>query len=257
MDIISNNLTRRKQGLTNFQHSLQYLPGLWPIISSMSSLKRSTPETQKNTPRDLCNMVTDTFEIITLQSCAAAAEYVFHGRISGAEILNQTLQIKSFVMWSKCKNFDHYTLVTISSSYRSLCIFLVPFCLQGISHCRAKYADWLPDIQQGHMYFCGGENERPQWPGLTVPVSYDEHWEKAHGSLRLDLSGLPRSGPTKRGNMLTPLPGATLVFGPLWISPHTESVDKRLNRKFRSNGFPRFPGCCNVLGLLVWLLRQP
>lgn len=38
-------LTRRKQGLTNFQHSLQYVPGRWPIISSMSSLNRSTPET--------------------------------------------------------------------------------------------------------------------------------------------------------------------------------------------------------------------
>lgn len=42
-------LTRRKQGLTNFQHSLQYLPGRWPIISSMSSLKRSTPKTHRNT----------------------------------------------------------------------------------------------------------------------------------------------------------------------------------------------------------------
>lgn len=41
-------LTRRKQGLTNFQHSLQYVPGLWPIISSMSSLNRSTPETVGN-----------------------------------------------------------------------------------------------------------------------------------------------------------------------------------------------------------------
>lgn len=41
-------LTRRKQGLTNFQHSLQYIPGRWPIISSMSSLNRSTPETVGN-----------------------------------------------------------------------------------------------------------------------------------------------------------------------------------------------------------------
>lgn len=36
-------LTSRKAGLTNFQQSLQYSPGLKPIILSMSSLKRSTP----------------------------------------------------------------------------------------------------------------------------------------------------------------------------------------------------------------------
>lgn len=38
-----NFLTKRNAGLTNFQHSLQYSPGLKPIIRSMSSLKRSTP----------------------------------------------------------------------------------------------------------------------------------------------------------------------------------------------------------------------
>lgn len=35
--------TRRKAGLTNFQHSLQYRPGLNPIICWMSLLNLSTP----------------------------------------------------------------------------------------------------------------------------------------------------------------------------------------------------------------------
>lgn len=44
-----STLTRRKHGLTNFQHSLQYLPGRWPIISLISSLNRSTPNTHGST----------------------------------------------------------------------------------------------------------------------------------------------------------------------------------------------------------------
>lgn len=36
-------LTRRKQGLTNFQHSLQYRLGRCPVICLMSSLNCLTP----------------------------------------------------------------------------------------------------------------------------------------------------------------------------------------------------------------------
>lgn len=42
--------TRRKAGLTNFQHSLQYRPGLKPIICWMSLLNLSTPAHTQSSP---------------------------------------------------------------------------------------------------------------------------------------------------------------------------------------------------------------
>lgn len=47
--LLANGLTSRKAGLKNFQHSLQYRPGLKPIMCSISSLNLSTPGEEKNT----------------------------------------------------------------------------------------------------------------------------------------------------------------------------------------------------------------
>lgn len=109
-------LTRRKQGLTNFQHSLQYLPGRWPIISLMSSLNRSTPETRRKNKISLPRQLNTAFA--NLVRCTYSTVYYIHSRFG---VQSLTLLLGVFSLW------EYQVLKILSRHWMLLCTAPIKF----------------------------------------------------------------------------------------------------------------------------------
>lgn len=149
----------------------------------------------------------------------------------------------------------HFTLARLSFSHKpgcNSCVFAWKAFLTVEEHIQTD-DQVLSTAKCAHVVDSRMKDHTDQWSRVHVN-SYEDGKKRpteASGLIYLTCQG---QDPPKWGNMLTSLPGAQLVFSPLW----TGSVDLRQGAQYGSSGQPFCPTFryCYIIPCASWCFKM-